>query len=364
MPSHHCTTPQKARIQGTVDFLKAKGIPFHYNDVFRYHGARESAGYAALREPREINARTFHSAFNETRGQQKNKLSEKDLDILEASLWEHKFDARTIPWGAMPAAAGLDVEVSGRTVQRAMGQRDWRKCIACSRSYVSPRQAQKREEYARIMLEKYPRKEDWYHIRFSDEIHFGYGPSGKVYVTHRPGKQSCPDCLIEKKQPKEKELNVLHAWGAVGYNFQSDLVWYEVPGNTNGKMSLKVYRDSILEPVVGSWLRQGASFVLEEDGDSGHGTGKHNIVQEWKEKNGLTSYFNCSGAPDFVPIENAWIGPKQAIGSRETWDTDIIKELAEEGWNGLSQSCINSWVDSIPQRLQDCIDLEGKMTGY
>ena len=68
-------------------------------------------------------------------------------------------------------------------------------------------------------------------------------------------------------------------------------------------MSLKVYRDTILEPIVGQWLREGHNFVLEEDNDSGHGTSEANIVKTWKKENGLISFFNCSSSPDIPPIE-------------------------------------------------------------
>lgn len=124
-------------------------------------------------------------------------------------------------------------------------------------------------------------------------------------MIRRPWERNCPDCVVEKRQPPARDLKRLHAWAAVGWNFKSPLIWYDVPGNTNGKMSLKVYRDQILEPIVGQWLRNGESFVLEEDNDSGHGTGKSNIVRTWKQKNGLTSFFNCSNSPDIPPIEKA-----------------------------------------------------------
>ena len=50
-------------------------------------------------------------------------------------------------------------------------------------------------------------------------------------------------------------------------------------------MSLQVYRDEILEKVVGPWLDRGDKFVLEEDGDLGYGGGNSkggrlNIVKE------------------------------------------------------------------------------------
>ena len=63
-------------------------------------------------------------------------------------------------------------------------------------------------------------------------------------------------------------------WAAVGFNFKSDIIFYDVPGNRDGKMTHQVYIDSILEPVVKPWPDRDDDFVLEEDGDSGHSTGR------------------------------------------------------------------------------------------
>jgi hypothetical protein len=90
-------------------------------------------------------------------------------------------------------------------------------------------------------------------------------------------------------------MKKVHTWAAIGRVFKSDLVFYDV-GNTNGKMTQRGYIDQILEPVVKPWLEHGDHFVLEEDGDSGHGPGKSNIVRKWKEIHHLTHYFNCHSA--------------------------------------------------------------------
>ena len=58
------------------------------------------------------------------------------------------------------------------------------------------------------------------------------------------------------------------------YNFKSNIIFYDVPGNKNGKLTHQVYIDSILEPVVKPWITAGEDLVLEEDGDSGHGISK------------------------------------------------------------------------------------------
>ena len=120
-----------------------------------------------------------------------------------------------------------------------------------------------------------------------------------------------------KKNQKQKRY---HCWAAVGWNFQSELVLNEVPSHTNGKMNQRVHIDSVLEPVVKPWLEPGEDFVLEEDGDSGLGSGKSNVLRDWKNEHSLKNSFNYAHSPDLSPIENRWQVPKQTGGRQPHWD--------------------------------------------
>lgn len=68
----------------------------------------------------------------------------------------------------------------------------------------------------------------------------------------------------------------------------------------NGIMGQRVHIDSILEPVVKPWLGAGEDFVLKEDGDSGHGLVKSNIVRAWKDEHNLKYYFNGANLQVFL----------------------------------------------------------------
>jgi hypothetical protein len=164
-----------------------------------------------------------------------------------------------------------------------------------------------------VMLERYPRPEDWHHVRFSDEVHFGWGPQGKILIIRKPDMRYCQDCIQEEAQLVENDKKRFHCWAVIGYNFKSPIHFYNVPSNANSKMSQRVYIDSILEPVAKPWLDRGDKFVLEEDGDSGHGPGRNNIVRTWKEEHNLDHYFNCSNSPDLASIENCWLLPKAVL---------------------------------------------------
>ena len=56
----------------------------------------------------------------------------------------------------------------------------------------------------------------------------------------------------------------MHCWTAIGYNTKSDLVFSNVPGNSNGKMTHQIYIDSIFNPVIKPRLNRGDDFVLKK----------------------------------------------------------------------------------------------------
>ena len=129
------------------------------------------------------------------------------------------------------------------------------------------------------MKERYLRLEYWHHVRFSDEVHFEYGPLDKLRIIRKPGKRYCPDCIQDDKEPNKKDKKRHHCLTAIGYNFKSDIYFYKVSENTNGKISQKIYIDQILEPMVKSWIDTYHDFILEKDGDLSHEQGKSNIIR-------------------------------------------------------------------------------------
>lgn len=61
----HLGTPQRAKIQGALEYCHAKGIPVDDRDIFDFFGVSYSTGYRLAHQP----SRTFHtrSDVNETR---------------------------------------------------------------------------------------------------------------------------------------------------------------------------------------------------------------------------------------------------------------------------------------------------------
>ena len=65
----------------------------------------------------------------------------------------------------------------------------------------------------------------------------------------------------------------------------------------------------------------------------------------------------CS--PDMNPIEHAWDRLKRTVYGRLDPPTIAIEE-----WDNLGQQCLDELVDSMPRRIQACINARGRATGY
>ncbi|KAF1817553.1 hypothetical protein P152DRAFT_386531, partial [Eremomyces bilateralis CBS 781.70] len=225
-----------------------------------------------------------------------------------------------------------DIDCHWTTVRRVMGSKDYHKCVACRKTWISRDLEKKRVQWCQRMLHDYPTVPDWQRVRSSDEVHFSLGPQGKLLIIRHRGERYCRKCIQEVGEQFDTDMRRVHGWGAAGNDFKSELVTYDVPSNSNGKMTQRVYVDAILEPHIKPWIQRGDIFVLEEDQDSSHGppwsSKKENIVQKWKRQNGLHSYFNCAGSPDLAIIEDCWQPTKQYIRKFAHWEPDETQQLA------------------------------------
>ncbi|KAF1964210.1 hypothetical protein BU23DRAFT_604932 [Bimuria novae-zelandiae CBS 107.79] len=328
----HHSTPTKARILGACDYLDAKGIKGEKASVFKHFGVSKARGWAILREGQDRRRLGVDTRQEETRGRPP-LISPEGLRKMERIIEDCDVEGRSMSWETLAYESGLDV--SARTVKRAMGTLDYHKRIACRKGWVNKATAAKR-----------------------------LGPQGHLRIIRKPGERYCVNCIQHTKEPDEQDKKKLHCWAAVGYRFKSSLVFYNIDSNTNGKMTQKAYINQILDPIVKPWIKDQQDFALEEDRDSGHGTGINNIVKQWKKENGLKSYFNCGASPDLAPIENAWAPMKQYVRGFAHWDIETTEQLTQEGWDSVQQQYIDQQVLSMPQRLRDVRDIDGAMTGW
>ena len=198
----YLNTPKKAKIRQAyqertaINFYGLQsgnltiGVLIQQLDVSRFWY------YRAIRSKRSgDDDRILHNQEGvvEPRGRPR-KIISAEIHEMERIIEKSDAIGRSIIWEALGHEAGIK-DVSRRTIQRIMGRMDYHKCVACTKTWIGSELAQKRCDYASFMLDKYSFKYDWWHVRFSDKVHFGIGLLGKLMIIRKPGERYCINCI-------------------------------------------------------------------------------------------------------------------------------------------------------------------------
>ena len=204
----HHPTPTRAAICEIVRFNDTHHIPYFKNDIWRDFNVAPCTGRRILEE--DVSIRRHHNdPFTEEARGRKPLISSYYIREMERILQEEGISARALTWQQLGYEVGL--ECSGRTIKRTLGSMNYRKCIACQKGWQSAKSAQHRVEWCKIMLQRYPTPQDWYKVRFSDEVHYGYEAQGPLRIIRKPGERYCPDCIQRNEGPTETEKKKVHA---------------------------------------------------------------------------------------------------------------------------------------------------------
>ena len=124
----HLDTPRRAKVQGAVEFLRAKGIKIKNEAIFEHFNVSTITDYRLLR----TFSRTRHNQdINETRGR-KSKISGEQMTEADKILQEIELqlDGKRLTWEQL--ATEVAAEVTGRIMHRIMKLAlNYEKCKAC-----------------------------------------------------------------------------------------------------------------------------------------------------------------------------------------------------------------------------------------
>ena len=87
-----------------------------------------------------------------------------------------------------------------------------------------------------------------------------------------------------------------------------------------------------------------------------------NALKFYKENNlGLIDW--PPNSPDLNPIENVWAYLKSKLSDQKYTKNQLISKI-HTTWNDISDEQIKKTWESIYKRIQQCIDVEGKLTNF
>ena len=151
------------------------------------------------------------------------------------------WEGQKLCWSKLAAQSRMGV--SGKTVKRALQSEGYTRCKACKKPFISRDCQRSRKNYAHEHFDK--PVEFWRCHVYSDESIFDTSKRGSCWVTRLPTERFHDHCLQHTFHSGQGSLMV---WGAISYNWKSDLIFLEGTGAKG--VTARDYIEQVLEPVV------------------------------------------------------------------------------------------------------------------
>ena len=229
--------------------------------------------------------------------------------------------------------------VAPRTIRRYLNRAGYFNMVPKTQPLLTPNQ-----KLNRIKWCKDHQRTRWSQWIFSDESRF------QLF--------RCREGRWAKERPrigKPKFGPSLMVWGAISLKGKSTLIM--IKGSINSIKYQEILTTA--EPSIKQLYPR--SFTFQQDGASSH-TSK-TTLKWFQDKKWKVSPWPAN-SPDLNPIENIWSRMKKAVGGKRPKDIDNLEVIIQEVWDGLTLDDFKSLINSMPDRVQRCIDLEGDVTGY
>jgi transposase len=247
-------------------------------------------------------------------------------------------------------AQECETEVSARTIRRRL-----REAGLFYGRILKVEKLTKRHKELRVQYSEDMKDYKWKRVFFSDEKTFQLGAT----PTH--AWQEHTDRVIKeyvKHAPK------LHVWGAIGYYGRTELYCFQE--NLNSKVYQRILKQNLKESKLiyssDAPKTLAENWIFLQDNASSHKAKKTmNIVEELV---GNRFIRHPAKSPDLNIIENLWGILDRKVKSAEITNIQTLKRFLRKEWKALPWRQIRNCVDSMPRRLELCIESGGNRLTY
>lgn len=241
----------------------------------------------------------------------------------------------------------LDIMISQGTVQTAIKKLGLRRVKLQKKPKLTEAQVAKRLEFAEVKRTK----TFWRRVLFTDETMLVLEPPpSHVYIS---ANNPIPIAPHSKYSPK------IMVWGGIS--------WYGKTGLFLVTKGESVNSDRYQEVLEEAWptlpFPSSVDWIFQQDGAKCH-TSRSTLqyLEEDKKAEVLPDW--PANSPDLNCIENLWYTFKERVYRRNFKTVDGLFRVAQDEWNKIELSEIQKLISSMPNRLRQVVERQGRHSDY
>ena len=153
-------------------------------------------------------------------------------------------------------------------------------------------------------------------------------------------------------------------WGGIGYYFKTPLVFCKQKAKLNSEGYLQILKKHLPPKTRSQYCPKGKEddWAFLQDNATCH---KTHEVMDYLEREAPYYVRNYPAlSPDFNIIEDVWSQMNEELNKYKITNLTSLKSHLKKIWNKISWETVYKSVNSMPNRLQECINLHGERTKY
>ena len=199
-------------------------------------------------------------------------------------------------------------------------------------------------------------KYHWRRVKFSDEMNIEVdNRKNRVMIRRRPSEKYHPDCIVQRTKQGSGSLGI---WACMDFD---GICGFRI---FDGRLNQHAYLDILnreLLPTITREQMNGIQSVFQQDNAPCH---RAKTVEKWFTDNKITKLTWPANSPDLNCIENLWSWLDSQISKANPQNLDQLKSCVVNHLENVPKSIIENLIDSMPNRINECLKNKGGITRY
>ena len=291
--------------------------------------------------------------INDRRRTGRNKIANaRDIRVLINLVKKKRTASSTVLANSWETSSGASA--SPRTMRKILQEHNY-----LWRSAVKKPRLTKKQKFARMeFCKKYKSwpKSMWHQVIFSDEMNIEVDKrKGRVMLRRTPQERFSESCIVKRTKQGSGSIGL---WACM--NYQGIGFFKIFTGRLNSERYYDILGEYLL-PAIDQFQQEGEKLIFQQDNAPCH-TAK--IINNWFDEQKIERMKWPANSPDLNCIENLWSWLDSELAKFTIYSVQELTEHVTRLMSNVPLEIVHALVDSMPNRLQECLRVKGGSTRY